>query len=217
MTPLFSILIPTTPDRQPLLDRLIKELDKQRKGHNCIIIINNTPKAEDGGPSIGVKRNELLDAAKENNATHVAFIDSDDLVGPTYIQRNMEAVNGDYDCAELWGQYYVLGKPGMPFHHSLVYDKWWQDDKAYYRNPNHLNCIKLELLNGIRFQDKNFGEDGNLSIDIHKAGVLKTEYPIKEIIYHYFDGDKKKKNHKIEHLLVMRRGTELQHAKGIKG
>jgi hypothetical protein len=209
MTPLFAILIPTTPDRQPLLDRLLKELNKQRAGHNCIIIINNTERHDKGGPTTGQKRNELLDEARKQGASHIAFFDSDDLPGPNYIERNMEAVNGDYDCAELYGQYYENNKQLNPFHHSIVHDHWYQDDKFYYRNPNHLNCIKLDILKDIRFQDKTVGEDGHYSIDIQKAGILKREYPIKEIIYFYFAGDEKKKNHRVEHLLAMKRGTAL--------
>jgi hypothetical protein len=98
MKPLLAILIPTTPDRKPLLERLLKELDRQRAGHECIVIINETVSAKDGGPTTGTKSNQLLQEAREQNATHVARFDSDDLPGPNYIARNMEGVNGDYDC-----------------------------------------------------------------------------------------------------------------------
>lgn len=207
MTPLLAILIPYTPDRQQLYDRLVKELDRQRVGHNCIIISNLTKHSNNGGPTTGQKRNELLDAARKQGASHVAFFDSDDLPGPNYVERNMEAVNGDYDCAELWGQYYENGKQMNPFHHSIIHDHWWQDSKFYYRNPNHLNCIKLELLKDIRFKDKTIGEDGHFSIDIQKAGFLKREYPIKEIIYYYFAG--RNKNHALEPAMALKRGTKL--------
>lgn len=207
MKPLLAILIPSTPDRQRLLDRLMKELDRQRAGHDCIVIINETASHKDGGPTTGVKRNQLLDAAREQNASHVAFVDSDDLVGPTYIQRNMECVNGDYDTIELWGQYYEGNKQMNPFHHSIIYDKWWQDNKAYYRCNNHLNCMKLDLVKDIRFQDKTWGEDGNWAMDIQKTGVLKKEYSVKEITYFYFSG--KNKNHELEPILASRRGISL--------
>lgn len=207
MKPLLAILIPTTPDRQRLLDRLMKELDKQRAGHDCIVIINETASHKDGGPTTGAKRNQLLDAAREQNASHVAFIDSDDLISPRYIDAVMPAVLHEYDCAELWGQYYENGKIMNPFHHSIKHDHWWQDAKFYYRNPNHLNVIKLSLLDGIRFQDKTIGEDGHYSIDLQKAGVIKNEYPIKEILYYYFSG--RNKNHDWEVKEVQRRGIAL--------
>lgn len=209
MKPLLAILIPTTPDRQRLLDRLMKELDKQRVGHEVIIIINETLSAKEGGPTTGAKRNQLLDAAREQGASHIAFIDSDDLISPRYIEAVMPAVLGDYDCAELWGQYYENGKIFNPFHHSIIHDHWYQDSKFYYRNPNHLNVIKLSLLDNISFQDKTIGEDGHYSIDIQKAGVLKNEYPIKEILYFYFAGAESRKNHDWEVKEVQRRGTAL--------
>jgi hypothetical protein len=217
MIPKLAILIPYTPDRQKLYDRVTAQIKEQILHHPVIIIPYLTKHSKDGGPTTGAKRNWLLDRAREQNASHIAFVDSDDLVGPNYIERNMEGVYGDYDCCELWGQYYENGKMLNPFHHSIIHDHWWHDSKFYYRNPNHLNVIKLSLLDNIRFQDKTIGEDGWLSIDIQKAGVLKREYPIKEIIYYYFGGGKK--NHNLEPILAKRRGTELQHfpyAKGIK-
>lgn len=203
MKPLFAILIPYTPDRQQLLDRVLAQVGEQMGDHPVKVITNLDNKEK----STGVKRNELLDKAREIEASHIAFVDSDDLIGPTYIQRNMEAVYGDYDCAELWGQYYENGKQMNPFHHSIIHDHWWQDAKFYYRNPNHLNCIKLELLKDIRFQDKTIGEDGHYSIDLQKARLLKREYPVKEITYYYFAG--KNKNHKIEPIMADKRGIKL--------
>jgi glycosyltransferase involved in cell wall biosynthesis len=209
MTPLLAILIPFTPDRQLLHDRVSKQIEDQIGGHPVEIISYKTESNKNGGPTTGAKRNRLLELARENNASHIAFVDSDDLVSPRYIEAVMPGVYGDYDCCELWGQYYVLEKPGMPFHHSIQHDHWWQDNKAYYRNPNHLSVIKLAHLHDIRFQDKTVGEDGHYSIDIQKTGRLKKEYPVKEIIYHYFDGDKTKKNHALEPMITQRRGTKL--------
>lgn len=206
MKPLFAILIPFTPDRRQLLNRLMSELDKQRKGHDCIIITNETEHNNNGGPTTGAKRNELLDAAINQNASHISFFDSDDLPGLTYIQRNMECVNGDYDCIELYGQYWEHGKEIMPFHHSIIYDHWFQDDKMFYRMPNHLSTIKLDHLTGIRFQDKTVGEDFWYSEAVRKTGKLVRQYPVKEITYYYFAG---KRNHNQEPMLALKRGITI--------
>lgn len=85
----------------------------------------------------------MLDYARAEKVSHTAFFDSDDLPGPNYIDIGVKTMEGDYDCAELWGQYYENNKMMNPFHHSIIHDHWWQDDKFYYRNPNHLNFIKL--------------------------------------------------------------------------
>lgn len=206
MTPLFAILIATMPERKSLLYRLLTELYKQPFEHDHLIIINNTKGEKQKGPTTGTKRNQLMDAAIREGATHIAYFDDDDLPGPTYLQRNLEATNGDYDTAELWGQYYEHGKQLNPFHHSIKYDKWWQDDKFYYRCNNHLNCMKLEKVKDFKFLDRTFGEDGNWAMDIQKAGVLKTEYPVKEIIYYYFHG---KRNYALEPLMAQRRDVKI--------
>lgn len=209
MKPLFAILIPTTYDRQRLYDRVVDQLTKQIGNKECVIIPNLTKRWTEGGPTTGFKRNEGLDSARAINASHIAFVDSDDLVGPNYIERNMEAVYGNYDCAELWGQYYENNKQFNPFHHSIIHDHWHQDDRFYYRNPNHLNCIRLDHLKDIKFQDKTIGEDAHYSIDIQKTGRLKNEYPIKEIIYYYFSGKPEIKNYAMEPIWAEQRGIKL--------
>lgn len=219
MKPLLAILIPYTPDRQELCDRVVKQLEDQisehckKNAHNldgrCPVIVlkNKTEAHKNGGPTTGAKRNRLLDLARENNASHIAFIDSDDIISPRYIEAVMPGVYGNYDCCELWGQYYENGKQRNPFHHSIIHDHWWQDSNFYYRNPNHLSTIRLDHLHDIKFQDKTVGEDAWYSIDIQKTGRLKNEYPIKEILYYYFSG--KNKNHDLEPMMAANRGTKL--------
>lgn len=136
-------------------------------------------------------------------------MDVDDLPGPNYCKIGLETMRGGYDCAELWGQYYENNKKMNPFHHSIVHDHWWQDDKFYYRNPNHLNFIKLDLIIDIKFKDQTVGEDGHFSIALQKAGVLKNQYPVNEIIYYYFAGNKKTKKHDMEMSWALQRGTKL--------
>jgi hypothetical protein len=195
---LFAILIPTLTERAQLLNRLISELDKQRAGKNVIIIIAEDQKQK----TTGAKRNDLIQAAIENNVDYFSFHDEDDLPGPNYIKRNMEGITLGYDTNSLWGQLYVNNKPDNPFHHSLKYDHWFQDKTTYYRCNNHLNCMKLSLVKDIPFEDITVGEDGRWSMAIQKAGVLKTEYQINETIYHYFTG---KKNHSIEPNIMVNR------------
>lgn len=204
---LLALLIPFTPDRQILLDRVLGQIGEQIKDHPVIVITNEDKGHKRGGKTTGQKRNELLDEARNQNASHVAFIDSDDLISPRYLDAVMPGVYGDYDCCELWGQYYENGKQLNPFHHSIIHDHWWQDNKFYYRNPNHLNVIKLELLKDIQFKDKTIGEDGHFSIDLQKSGVLKNQYPINEILYYYFSGGRK--DHKLEVMLAKERGISL--------
>jgi len=184
---MIAILIPTTSDRKPLLDRLLKELYEQIGNSEVLIITNHDNKEK----TTGTKRNELIQKAIEKKADYIAFHDDDDLPGPTYIQRGLEVAASGLDCGELWGQIYWNGKKGLPFHHSIIHKEWWQDDKFYYRTINHLNFIKLDLVKDVKFPDQNFGEDGQWSMKVQELGLLKTMYPIPEVIYHYFNGNPK--------------------------
>ena len=200
-----AILIPTTPDRQPLFIRLCTELNRQR--HECKavddveIIFWETPlhNEETNEFSHGSKRNQLIKLALEVDAQFIAFFDSDDMPGPTYIKRGLEVVESGMDCGELWGQIYFNGVKGNPFHHFIdclnpVTGKieWWQNSLYYFRMINHLNFQKLELVKDIPFPDQGFGEDGKQSEAMRDAGIFKTMYPIPEIIYHYFVGEPKR-------------------------
>jgi hypothetical protein len=201
-----AILIPTTPDREPLYNRLLTELNRQIGDNNDKVIIlsyltEKAPTKQEPhltGPKTGYKRNWLVQEAIKENAYSIAFHDSDDMPGPTYIQRGLEFMESGIDCAELWGQIYWNGKPGKPFHHIIdcVNPKtgkleWWEDDKFYYRTINHLNFQKLDLVKDIPFPDQVFGEDGVQSERMRDAKIFKTMYHIPEIIYSYFNGNPK--------------------------
>lgn len=190
-----AILIPTLPERISLLCRLETELNRQisesmadsSHRYEVILLINS----KDRPVTTGKKRNELIRKAIELNVDSFAFHDDDDLPGPTYIKRGIEFMRSGKDCAELWGQIYWNGKPGMPFHHSIEHKTLWQDNRYYFRPPNHINFIKLGKVKHIMFQEKNFGEDSCWAMDIVNSDLLKTMYPIPEVIYHYYNGHPK--------------------------
>lgn len=138
--------------------------------------------------TIGEKRNQLTEIAIINGATHRAFIDDDDMVESNYLALNAPGIIGDYDCNSLVGIYSCNGHTDPNKHifiHSLKYTHWYEDDKYYYRNPNHLNFVKLDLIKDIKFQHKNEGEDGCWSEDLFRLQRLKNEYEITEPFYHY--------------------------------
>jgi len=189
MKPSLAILICTLTDRKELFDRVSKELQSQASTvENEVFILKNEDSRE---KTTGQKRNELLEQARLLGVKVVSFVDDDDMVGPTYIKRGIEVAESGMDCGELWGQIYFNGVRGNPFHHSLIHKEWYQDEKFYYRNPNHLNFTRLDAIKDIKYQNMTIGEDGQYSLAITAAGALKTMYPIPEIIYHYFTGEPK--------------------------
>jgi len=194
---LLSILIPTTPDRGETLIRLKNELYRQihelKLEEQVDVDILETPLSK-AHPTItayttGSKRNALV---SNSQGKYYAFIDSDDMPSPNYLELIMPGIYKDVDCCSLVGSIYFNGKKGKPFHHSIQYKEAWEDDKTYFRPINHLNCVKKELVLPFLFQEKNFGEDMCWAMDVSNAGVLKNEYEINEVLYHYFVGEPKK-------------------------
>lgn len=199
---MIAILIAHLPERAHLLARVLSQLDEQRAGKDVKVFIDHSTEY-----TTGQKRNRLLVKAEAERANYIAFIDDDDLIGPNYIKLSLECEASGMDCMELWGQYWENNVKHPPFHHSIKYDRWFQDAKAYYRTPNHLNLVKLSLLKDIRFKNLTIGEDGNYSIDLQKAGVLKTMYPVNEIIYYYFAGGRRDRDK--EPQMALDRGTAI--------
>lgn len=179
-------MIPTINGREQYLERLLAvlnpQLEKFKDNVEILVLKDNREK------TIGEKRNILTNHAIYNGHSHRSFIDDDDLVSDDYLELNMPGVFGDYDCNSLVGIYSVNGQTDPNKHiflHDLKYTHWYEDEKHYYRNPNHLNVTKLSLIKDIKFQEKNFGEDGCFSEDLHRFGVLKTQYEITKPFYYY--------------------------------
>jgi len=164
------ILIPTTPDRQQLLDRLQNQLSDQIRNCHAIDKVYIKIIEDNRENTTGFKRNQLIEFAVKTECHSISFIDSDDLVGDTYIQRAVEFIDSGMDTAELWGDIYWSGKKGKPFHHSIIHEKWWEDNQFYYRCNNHLNFMRLDVVKDVKFPDQNFGEDGQWSMKIKELG-----------------------------------------------
>lgn len=188
MTLKLAILIPHLTERKKSLSRLLAEYYKQRallvNPEDVTVLVHEDQRQL----TTGTKRNQLIQDAIEVNAQYIAFVDDDDMIGENYLKLNLEGINQGFDTNSLWGMIYWNGKPGKPFHHSIKYDRWFEDKKYYYRCNNHLNCIKLELIKDIKFPDKSWGEDGVWAYAVRDAKVLKTEYQINEVTYHYYAG-----------------------------
>lgn len=190
-----ALLIPTYDGREIYYNRLMDCLNPQleKYGNDVGIITIKGKSAINGGLTTGHKRNILTELAIEKGYTHRAFIDCDDTVTDDYLDLNMPGVYGNFDCNTLIGIYSVNGAINRHKHiflHSLKYDHWYEDETHYYRNPNHLNVIKLDLIKDIKFQDKTWGEDGCWSEDLAKADVLKNEYEITKPFYNYLSRTK---------------------------
>lgn len=173
-----SILILTIVGREAQYESLVRSLSDQYTGTDVQICTSKDNKEN----SIGKKRNELLEMAIGD---YLCFIDDDDRVSKNYIKLLMEGIDKGVDCCSLVGEITFDGKNPKPFIHSIKHDRYWEDERAYYRFPNHLNCVKSEIAKQFTFPLKNFSEDTEWAVKVHESGLIKIEHEINETIYYY--------------------------------
>jgi glycosyltransferase involved in cell wall biosynthesis len=177
-----SILICSLKSRKKLLDELLYVLEKQIDDTTPVELILNV---DNGEKTIGEKRNELIQKA---NGEYSCFVDDDDMVSDDYIYRILTAIQTHQpDCCGIEGYIYETKKPKL-FIHSIKYNEWYHSNNTYYRYPNHLNPIKTDLIKNIGFENISHGEDKIFSDKI--KNILKTEFYIKGVIYHYIPSKK---------------------------
>lgn len=150
-----SILICTLNRRRHYFDRLAARLNPQ-KTDNVEILAS----CDDGELSIGAKRNLLVSKAQGD---YVCFVDDDDLVSENYVAKILEATQSNPDCIGLEGIITFNGNEPKKFIHSLRFKHWFERRGVYYRNPNHLNPIRRDIVLKEPFQEINQGEDSDFS------------------------------------------------------
>lgn len=198
---LLSILIPTTADRCDFFADVMTELSRQVRllsewyGEDywryVEILKDPRPAAASGGPSIGKKRNDLLQAA---TGEWVAFVDSDDMVSRDYLKvllSNINTIRGHINCFSLRGIMTTNGENPEVFEHSIKYQAWRTNDGAtgesvkYERFINHLNCIRANVAKQFAFPETNFAEDHAYSKLLQASGLFEGEGTIDSILYYY--------------------------------
>lgn len=177
-----SILIPSTIDRQHLLDALLVELDLQILSNDAYSDVEILTDIDSYERSIGDKRNYLLNQAQ---GEMISFIDDDDWVASFYIQEVLQAIDDGFDCCSLIGEMKTNGVNPVIFKHSIEYNGWYEKDKILYRYLNHLNPIKKSIAMQIMFPPISHGEDKVYSQRLQDSKLVTTEYKIDGILYYY--------------------------------
>lgn len=185
-----SILITHVPDRAGYLNRLLACLPHENSPyfHRFEILIDDRDKPV----TIGEKRNALLQRAQ---GKYLAFIDDDDLITEHYFPQVFEGIRYGVDNCSLKGTITDDGKNPRTFEHSIKYDRYQtvqRNGRDYYeRFPNHLNAIRTDIAKRFSFPEKNFSEDTEWATELHRSGLLRTEYEVTETIYLYLYRTKK--------------------------
>lgn len=174
-----SLLILTIPSRKHFFVRIKNILaDQVMPWFDEIEILTDGRE----GISIGEKRNTLVQRAK---GEYLCFIDDDDRVSSHYVANLMIGIESGADVCSLKGTITENSRNPKTFIHSLRYDSWFEKDNIYYRNNNHLNCIKSSIAKQMKFPEANHGEDHDYSKQLLNSGLIKTEHWIEDTIYFY--------------------------------
>lgn len=178
-----SVLICTIPERSEMLARLLERIQRLTEGLRIRVEVLTDATVE---YKVGLKRSILLSRARGN---YCCFVDDDDDVTDDYFTP-YEAVLPDlpylYDCFALNGAYFVDGLYIKPFHHSMRYDNWSNDNRGYYRMPNHLNLIKTDICKLIDFISEDCLEDRDFSKRLLDSHYIQSEYRHNFIQYLYY-------------------------------
>lgn len=179
---LWSILILTLESRKDDFEYIYNKLNSQIQNLNLIKDVEILYFSDNKENSVGYKRNELLSRSKSK---YISFVDDDDDVSDFYVKYIYDLLLEDNDCVSLNGIITFEGRNPKKFIHSLKYNSYFEKDGIYYRPPNHLNTIKRELVEKIKFPDINKGEDTDWAMNICKSGLLKTESVLDKVVYYY--------------------------------
>jgi glycosyltransferase involved in cell wall biosynthesis len=176
-----AILIPTLPEpeSQKYLQRLNAILDPQIAKYTGQV----TKIIDERGRHIptGTKRNDMIAYC---DADYMAFCDCDDVISKHYVKRLMEGIDKGVDVVTFCGWMTTDGAHRVDFIIKLG-EKYEERGGKYYRFPNHITCMKRELVEKIKFPPVWNGEDYQWSKRINDLGLLKTEHHITDQLYHY--------------------------------
>lgn len=178
----WTIMICTLHERVLLFNYLVQKLKAQISSMCLEDSIELLRFCDNRELKTGAKRNMMVEKAR---GKYISFIDDDDDVAASYVSLLYNGIKENKDCLSLEGIITTNGNNPQRFIHSLKYKGYTQQNKVYYRPPNHLNVIKKELVKNFKFPEKNISEDFEWSMAICQAGVLKTEVEINEPLYYY--------------------------------
>lgn len=159
-----SILMPTIPERKERFDRLFSEVHRQyrycKKVHPTLgvvqIITDESKKYFDGGPTIGGKRQALINEA---DGKYLCFLDDDEEVSPDYVETLLRLCYASKDVCT--------------FNNVSKFDNYWcvvrlslannENEQArpgiINRRPWHICPVRTELAKQVKFPESNYGED----------------------------------------------------------
>lgn len=174
---LFSILIPSIPERLETAQRLVNNLNNMfwEQPVEILLLMDNKKM------SIGEKRNKLIGLSK---GEYFAFCDDDDDITGWYYYI-LDAIKLSKADVITFKQSAVIDGNCTTVDFDLNHkeNEIFVTDGITKRMPFHVCAWKRELVKNIKFPDKNWGED---DVWIRKAlKKVKTQHKIDDILHIY--------------------------------
>ena len=175
-----SICIPSLHARRNLLVRLLAALDQPRADETEILI------AIDGGEQIlGAKRNSLVKSAI---GEYIIWIDDDDMVDSTYIDKILTAIEATRaDAIALLGMRIdTMGrvKP-QPFgYRKMGLGIEYDEAGTLWRSPGHLCAVRSEIVRAVPFIERNTAED-LVWCEAVQPRLQTVALASDQVLYHY--------------------------------
>lgn len=190
---ILSILIPTIPDRAAMFNNLWRELWEQREAlseqHPSLssveILYDQSAPFLLGGPSIGKKRTDLVNAAK---GVYLAFLDDDESIAPNYVESLVRLCLQGADVVTFRAMAKLKDFWGI-VDMRLVYKVNDQMTPEYTvrRPPWHTCPVKSKYAKLYEFNDKNNAEDFEWMEKVLRH--CTTEAHTDKILFQYNHGD----------------------------
>lgn len=212
MTPILSILMATTPDRNEMFTALFNELHRQleymQTFHPSLgeieIIVDDSKRFLDGGLSIGAKRQALLDRA---TGKYLLYLDSDDWAAPNYLETIVRLAQYDKDLL-TFKSLSKLENYWMVVDMSLKYTVNEEGRPGMItRRPWHVNGVKRIWSKQHRFKNISYGEDWSWfeRVLVH----CTTEEHSEAIIHEYRHGKHSEADKIVNHDSLAKNGPTL--------
>lgn len=172
-----SILICSVTNRvKTFLPRLLSVLEPQLNDNVEVLISVDNKKR-----TVGEKRNDLVN---QSAGKYVVFVDDDDMVSSDYVYSLVEAQKENTDVITFDANRYVNDVFDKQVKYGVQYRKDSEDQKYYYRIPNHLMCFKRDVAMKVSYPYKSFGEDADWARKVFYN--IQSQHNIDKVLYHYY-------------------------------
>lgn len=186
-----SLLICTIPERAEMFNKLSYKVVHQAFICNQVhptlgdveIIVDDSKRFTDGGPSIGGKRQHLLD---KSTGDYICYLDDDEDISPDYIETILRLCYEDKDVctfksisklANNWALVDMrLGNPTEQINPNAI----------TLRPPWHVCPVRREFAQQFKFENSNYGEDWIWFKQV--LNLCQTEAHTDKIIHNYNHG-----------------------------